>query len=76
MTDKDRPVRPRTSFTPQNSHRVLQLILSNLWISQFEISEKVRIGVVSVIQIIQDLDYCKICAWWIPYELSEEQKQA
>ena len=76
LEDDDRCGRMATTVTPENISRVDSLIKKDPKMAYAEIQDIMKISSGSLTRILHDcLGVRKRCARWVPYNLSEEQKQ-
>lgn len=76
VADAARSGRPRTSTGHDQTTAVLDYLKSNPFACLREMESALGIHNSSVCRILQRQDYSKICAKWVPRELSEEHKKA
>lgn len=76
ITDKLRSGRPSSAVTEANKQHVDELIRSNRRITTRDIIDVIGIGHGAVHNIITDLGYSKICARWVPRQLTDELKHS
>jgi histone-lysine N-methyltransferase SETMAR len=76
VTDKPRSGRPSTAVTEENKTLVDELIRSDRRVTVREIVEKIETGHNAVQNIISELGYSKVCARWVPRQLTDELKQS
>ena len=76
ITDKPRFSRPSTAVTEENRVFVDELIQSDRRITVTEIVEKIGTGHNAAQNIISELRYSKVCARWIPRQLTDELKRS
>lgn len=75
IRDEPRSGRPVTVTTVRNHDRVDAIIRENRRIKQWEIASMLGISKERVQEMIRDLKYRKICARWVPRQLTEEMKK-
>jgi len=76
VTDEERPGRPATSRTEENTAKIRQIVRENRLLTVRSIAEQGNIDRETVREILtEDLDLRKGCAKMVPKELTEEQKQ-
>ena len=69
--------RPATAVTEENIEKVNKLILSDRRVRIQDIMSELQIGSRAVNDIIHNrLGYNKVCARWIPHQLTSDQKEA
>ena len=76
ITNKLRSGRPSSAVTEANKQHVDELIRSNRRITMRDIIDVIGIGHGAVHNIITDLGYSKICARWVPRQLTDELKHS
>ena len=74
VSDQPRSGRPTTSTNEQNKQKVNELIRENRRITQRTIAATLGISLASVNEIVVDLEYTKVCARWVPRQLTPEMK--
>jgi histone-lysine N-methyltransferase SETMAR len=74
VSDQPRSGRPTTSTNEQNKQKVNELIRENRRITQRTIAVTLGISLASVNEIVVDLEYTKVCARWVPRQLTPEMK--
>ena len=75
VTDAERSGRPATATT-MNEERTLELIRENRRITVEELAGRLNVSVGSAYSLIHDsLKFRKVCARWVPKELTEERKR-
>ena len=75
VTDAERSGRPATATTTRNEERTLELIRENRSITVEEVAGSLNVSVGSAYMLIHDsLKFSKVCARWVPKELTEERK--
>ena len=75
MTDAERYGHPATATTARNEDRTLVLIRENRRITVEEVAGRLNVSVGSAYSLIHDsLKFSKVCARWVPKELTEERK--
>ena len=76
VTDAERSGRPATATTTRNEERTLELIGENRIITVEEFAGRLNVSVGSACSLIHDsLKFSKVCARWVPKELTEERKR-
>jgi len=76
VTDAERSGRPATATTTKNEERTLELIRENRRITVEEVAGRLNVSVGSAYSLIHDsLKFSKLCAMWVPKELTEERKR-
>lgn len=74
--DEPRSGRPRTSFTPENTTALRQLIEENPRYSSRQLAETLGISKDTVVKILREsLNMRKLCSVWVPHDLTAENKQ-
>lgn len=76
ITDKPRSGRPVSAATAENKARVDELIRADRRITLQNIMDDIGIAKGTVCAIIKDLAYRKVCARWVPRQLTTELKQS
>ena len=76
ITDKERSGRPLSAVTEENKRSVDELIRSDRRITVRGIVDVIGTGHGSVQDIIRELGYSKVCARWVPRQLTDELKQS
>jgi histone-lysine N-methyltransferase SETMAR len=76
IIDKPRSGRPSSAVTEANKQKVDELIRSNRRITTRDIIEVIDVGHGAVHNIICDLGYSKVCARWVPRQLTDELKHS
>jgi len=75
-TYAERSGRPATTTTTRNEERTLELIRENRRMTVEGVAERLIVSVGSAYSLIQDsLKFSKVCARWVPKELTEERKR-
>jgi len=75
VKDKPRSRRPCTAVTPQNEEHLDQLIHVNRRIMTRELCTELNIGFSVLETMVAMLEYCKVCARWVPQVLTQEHKE-
>jgi hypothetical protein len=76
VTDESQPGRPSTSCTDQHIQRVDVLIREDRWLTLAHVADILGISYGSAQAIMyDDLRYHKVCAWWVPKQLTAQHKQ-
>ena len=74
VTDAERSGRPATATTTRNEETTLELIRENRSITVEEDAGRLNVSVGSACSLIHDsLKFSKVCARWVPTELTEER---
>jgi hypothetical protein len=77
VTDDERSGRPSTSTTEEITERVCVMILDNQRVTIDEVVYHLLISQGSVHEIIHNrLGFHKVCARWVPKQLTEEHKRS
>ena len=76
ITDRPRSGRPLSAATTENKTRVDELIRANHRITLQNITDDIGISKGAVCDIVKDLAYSKVCARWVPRQLTTELKQS
>jgi len=75
LTDAERSILPATATTTRNEERTLELIRENRRVIK-EFAGRLNVSVGSAYSLIHDsLMFSKVCARWVPKELTEERKR-
>jgi len=75
VTDVERSGHPATATTTRNEERTLELIRENRRITVAEVPGRLNVSVGSAYSLIHvSLNFSKVCARWVPKELTEERK--
>ena len=72
--DYARSGRPITAHTTENKARVERALLENRRLTIDELEDELNISHGSIVRIIKDLNFHKVCARWVPRALSEDNK--
>jgi hypothetical protein len=76
VTDNERSGRLSTSTTEENTERIRAMILDNRPVTIDEVAYHLLISHGSVHEIIHNhLGFRKVCARWVPKQLTEEHKR-
>ena len=76
VTEAEHSGRPATATNTRNEERALELIHENRRITVQEVSGRLKVSVGSAYSLIHNsLKFCKVCARWVPKELTEERKR-
>jgi len=75
IIDKPRSGRPSSAVTEANKQRVDELIRSDRRVTTKNIIYLIGVSHGTVHNIISDLGYSKVCARWVPRQLTDELKQ-
>ena len=76
ITDKPRSGRHASAATTVNKARVDELIRADRRITLQNIIDDIGIGKSTMCNIMNDLAYSKVCALWVPRQLTTELKQS
>ena len=76
LSDKKRCGRPLSITTPDNKQKADEIIKSNRRVTIEELSLELDIRFGSAQSIVKSLGYRKVCARWVPKNLTEKQKRA
>ena len=75
VMDAERSGCPATVMTTRNEERTLELICENRRITVEEVAGRLNVSVGSAYSLIHySLKFSKVCARWVPTELTEECK--
>jgi len=66
---------PCTTVTSQNEEHLDQLIYANWQITTRELCTELNTGFNAFEMMVAVLDYCKVCARWVPQMLTQEPKE-
>jgi len=76
VTDAEHSGRPATATTTRNEERTLELIHESRRITVEEDAGRLNVSVGSAYSLIHDsLKFSKVCARWVPKELTEGRKR-
>jgi histone-lysine N-methyltransferase SETMAR len=75
LNDKHRSGRPSSAATEKNKIRVDEMIQKDRRVTVLDIMNELEIGSSAVQRIINDLGYRKVCARWVPRQLTDELKR-
>jgi [histone H3]-lysine36 N-dimethyltransferase SETMAR len=75
LDDQPRKGRPQTAMTEDTIDRVNNLIQSDRRVTVAELSMQLEIGEGSVCNILKELGYSKVCARWVPRQLTDSHKE-
>ena len=76
LTDAERTGRPATATTTRNEERTLEMICENRRITVEEAAGRLIVSVGFAYSLINDsLKFSKVCARWVPKELTEEHRR-
>jgi len=75
MKDKPCSGRPCTAVTPRNEEHLDHLICENQRIMTRELCMELNIGFSALETMVATLEYCKVCARWVPQMLTQEHKE-
>jgi hypothetical protein len=73
-TDNERSGRLTTASTPENKACVEAAILGNRRVTLGELEHDLVLSHGTIVKIIQELEFHKFCARWVPRALSEDHK--
>ena len=76
LQDKQRSGKPSLAIDPANSARVKELIRDDRRVSIDDIAERLEISHGRTAKILGELGFAKICARWVPRQLTYAHKQA
>ena len=74
LSDKHRTGRPLTSVNATNKAKADQLIRANRRISLDELSVELQVSHGSAHNLVKSLGFSKVCARWVPRQLTAEHK--
>jgi histone-lysine N-methyltransferase SETMAR len=76
VMDAERSGRPATATTKRNEEKTLELIRENRRITAEGVAGRLNVSVGSAYSLIHDsLKISKVCARWVPKELTEERRR-
>lgn len=75
IADKPRAGRPPSATTQANKTRIDEIIRNDRRVTVVDIIQTIGIGSHAVQSIIAELGYRKVCARWVPRQLTDELKQ-
>jgi len=76
VADAERSGHPATATTMRNEERTLELIHENRRIRVEEVAGRLNVNVGSAYSLIHEsLKFSKMCARWVPKELTEKRKR-
>ena len=75
IEDKLRAGRPPSATTQANTTRIDEIIRNDRRVTVLDIIQTIGIGSHAVQNIITELGYRKVCARWVPRQLTDELKQ-
>jgi histone-lysine N-methyltransferase SETMAR len=75
LDDQSRSGRPQTAMTEDTIDRANNLIQSDRRMTVAELSMQLEIGEASVCRILNKLGYSKVCARWVPRQLTDGHKE-
>src|ERR1700761_8057826 len=75
IEDKPRSGRPSTATTDNNRQRVDQLIRTDRRVTIRELAAQLDVGHDIIQQIVDDLEYRKLTAKWVPRQLTSALKK-
>jgi transposase len=71
LNDKHRSGRPSSAATQKNKIRVNEMIQNDRRVTVLDIMNELEIGSSVVQHIINELGYSKVCARWVPRQLTQ-----
>jgi len=74
VTHEEGAGRPSTSTTDEKIQQAREMVLANLRVAIDEVACSLQISHGSAYQIIHELGFHKICARWVPRELTAQHK--
>ena len=74
IADKPRSGHPSTSVNPENKTYADELIRTDRRITVEELASKLDVSIGSAHSIVASLGYSKVCAHWVPRQLTEGHK--
>jgi len=76
VTDAERSGHPAMATTTRNEERTLELIRENKRMTVEDVARTLNVSIDSAYSLIHDtLNFSKVCARWVPNELTEERKR-
>ena len=76
ISDKPRSGRPSSASTPETVEKVNGLIMQNRRIRVRDLAMQVGCSTGTIVNIINQLNYRRVCARWVPKLLTQAQKDA
>ena len=76
LCDKPRSGRPSSAHSSANIDQADALIKENRRITINELAESLGVSEGSAVKIMDTLGYSKVCARWVPRQLTEAHKQS
>ena len=76
INDKPRSGRPASAVTEVNKKRVDEMIRSDRRVTIRDIVDVIETGHNAVQNLISELGYTKVCARWVPRQLTDQLKQS
>ena len=74
--DRSRSGRPSSAHSSVNIGKADELIKENRRITINELAESLGVSAGSAVKIMDTLGYSKVCARWVPRQLTEAHKQS
>ncbi|CAI9716885.1 Hypothetical predicted protein [Octopus vulgaris] len=74
VADKPRSGRPSASVNPANKTKADALIREGRRLTLDELAENLEVSHGSAYNIVESLGFSKVCARWVPRELTTERK--
>ena len=75
IANKPRSGRPSTSVNPDNKTYAIELIRTDRCITVKELASKLDVSIGSAHSIAASLGYSKVCARWVPRQLTEDKSE-
>ncbi len=75
VEDKPRSGRPSTATTDTNRQRVDKLIRAERRVTIRELSAQLNCDHIAIQEMVKDLRYRKVCAKWVPRQLTPDLKE-
>ena len=75
VADAQRPGRPRTSTDNESQKMVLDYLTANPSATMREVEQVCEISRASVGRVLKEVNWSKICAKWVPRELTADHKR-
>ena len=74
LCDRPRSGRPSSAHSSANIDQADALIKENRCITINELAESLGVSAGIAVKIMDTLGYSKVCAWWVPRQLTEAHK--
>ena len=76
LCDRPRSGRPSSAHSSANIDQANALIKENRHITINKLAESLGVSAGSAVKIMNNLSYSKVCARWVPRQLTEAHKQS